>query len=250
MSRNKRNVYCKELYKPLKKEKFIRDVPKLTPANNKQSMAISELNRGVCMMFLTGSAGTGKSLIAAYFAAKKLALGEARKVFLARPYVMVGESIGAIPGTIDDKLLPMFLQTKTHIAKFLGIGETEALFNDKTIELAAVQNLRGTSFEDCIVIVEEAQNLSIDEMKMLVTRVGNNCTMIFTGDQTQTDLLSNSGLNWITKLVSKLITTHPAYLNKEDISQLSDNVSIVEFSPDDVVRHGLTKAFVKSFYFS
>lgn len=221
---------------------------KLEPKNSNQKLALSYLNSDLPVVFLTGSAGTGKSLLAAYRAANLLKSKKIDKAYLVRPAVSVGKSVGMLPGDIKEKLAPYFAQTMAHLEKFLGKGFMTYCIEKEKIEMKPVEYLRGMSFENCIVIAEEVQNFTAEEMEMMLTRLGENCTIIFTGDTKQHDLKGVSGLEQTIKLLDHIRTTHPAYMSSEDMDELEDGIGIVQFKPEDVVRSGLTKAFVKVFY--
>lgn len=225
-------------------------LPVFKAKSNNQKTALAILNKGTPVVFLTGSAGTGKSMLAAYRAACLLKQKKIDKVFLVRPAVAVGKSIGLLPGTIDEKLAPYFAQTLAHLEKFLGAGFMQYLLEKQKIEMKPVEYLRGMSFENCLVIAEECQNFTTDEFQMMLTRIGDNCTMVYTGDQAQHDLKGNSGLEKTIALVNRISATRPGYLNSEDMDQINDNIGIVQFTPDDVIRSGLTRAFVKVFYYN
>lgn len=221
----------------------------LSPKTNAQSKALTYLEEGRSVVVLKGSAGTGKSMLAAYRAASLLRTKTVKKVYLVRPAVSVGKSVGLLPGEIKDKLAPYFAQTLIHLGKFLGQGYLNYCTEQSNdIEMIPVEYLRGRSFEDCVVIAEEVQNFTHEEMEMMLTRIGNNCTIIFTGDTKQHDLKGESGLDAMLNLYNRMMQTQPEYLDEDDIDILDDEVGVVEFGPDDVVRSGLTKAFVRIYY--
>ena len=222
--------------------------PVLVPKNENQRRAREALQDGVPVVLLTGSAGTGKSLLAAERVAQQLRSKEKRKVFLVRPAVTVGKSIGLLPGDIKEKMNPYFAQTLTHISKFMKHGDMAYYLEKEAIQMQPVEYLRGMSFEDCIVVLEEAQNFTAEEFEMLLTRLGDNCQMIFTGDVKQTDLKQASGMQKTIDLLNRMLQTHPNYLDAEDIDALDEGFAVVSFSPDDVVRSGFTRAVVKTFY--
>lgn len=225
-------------------------VPRLDPKNERQRTALSYLEEGRPVVFLTGSAGTGKSLLAAYRAAKQFSSKSVRKIYLVRPAVSVGKSIGLLPGEIEEKLAPYFAQTLTHLSKFMGHGPLEHALKAKDIELKPVEYLRGMSFENCIVLCEEIQNFTTDELEMVLTRLGDNCQFIGTGDEKQHDLKGNSGLETTLKLFDKVLQGHPEYMTHEDMDALDDGIGIVRFKPEDVLRSGMTRAFVKLYYYN
>lgn len=223
-------------------------LPKLEPKNSNQKAALAYLNSGTPVIFLTGSAGTGKSLLAAYRAASLIKSKKVNKVYLVRPAVSVGKSVGMLPGDIKEKLTPYFAQTMAHLAKFLGEGHMTYCIEKNVIEMKPVEYLRGMSFENCMVIAEEVQNFTGEEMEMMLTRLGENCTIVFTGDTKQHDLKGISGLQTTVELINRMLSSHPSYMSSEDIDELDDGIGIVQFKPEDVVRSGLTKAFVKMYY--
>lgn len=222
--------------------------PVLKALNERQKIALGYLNSGTPIVLLTGSAGTGKSMLAAYRAATQLKAKAAEQVILMRPAVSTGKSIGLLPGEIDEKLSPYFRQTLKHLTRFMGAGPVKYALEKKQIEMFPGEYARGNSFENCIVIAEEAQNYNADEFEMMFTRLGENCQMIFTGDTKQHDLKGDSGLKTTLELLKKLQEYRPFYLDDEDMAALDNGVGIVEFTPEDVVRSGLTKAFVKVYY--
>jgi phosphate starvation-inducible PhoH-like protein len=228
-------------------EVYEQTAPRLTAKNPNQKLALAYLT-DKAIVFLTGSAGTGKSLLAAYRASCLLQSKKIDKVYLVRPAVSVGKSIGLIPGDIDEKLAPYFAQTLAHIEKFLGKGAMSYCIESKQIEMKPVEYLRGMSFENCVVIVEESQNLTAEEMEMMMTRLGDGCQMIFTGDTRQNDLRGASGLKHTVDLINKILDEEPDYMDDEDLDELEKGIGVVKFTPDDVVRSGLTKAFVKVYF--
>ena len=226
-----------------------RDIPKLEAKNQNQRTALSILMNGTPIVFLTGSAGTGKSMLAAYRIAKLLSSKEVDKVYLVRPAVGVGKSIGLLPGEIEDKMAPYFAQTIAHLESFLEKGFVQYALEKKIIEMKPAEYMRGMSFERCAVLVEECQGFTYAEFQMMLTRLGEDCQMIFTGDQRQSDLGTASGLTKTIDLVNRMLQTHPEYLDHDDIDALDSSVGVVQFMPEDVVRSGFTRAMVKVYYY-
>lgn len=216
--------------------------------NPNQRTALRYLNEGKSIIFLTGSAGTGKSLLACSRAANLLRSKSIEKIYLCRPAVGVGKSIGLLPGEIKDKLGPYFKQTINHLERFLGKGFTKYCLDKEIIEMQPAEYLRGMSLENCFVLVEEAQNFDHEDMECAITRLGENCQMVFTGDTKQNDLRVESGLKTTVELIERTLQTHPNFMDREDMDAMDDEVGIVKFQPADVVRHGLTRAFVKLYY--
>ena len=223
-------------------------VPKFNPANDNQKLAVSMLKEGRTVVVLRGSAGTGKSMIAAWHAASQLKSKNSEKIWLLRPAVPTGNTIGLLKGTEEEKLMPYFIQTLTHLENFMGSGFLHYCLEKKKVEMKAVEYLRGYSFENCTVIVEESQNFTKDDLEMVLTRLGKNCTLILTGDEKQNDLKGSSGLGTTIKLIEHVLESEPSYLLDEDLDELYGKFGVVTFTPDDVMRSGLTRALVKMYY--
>lgn len=178
-----------------------------------------------------GSAGTGKTWCAASVAANKYLLGEIDTIVLTRPYVGMGKSSGFWPGTIRDKLEPYMLPMLNTIKERIGVEKFEADYG-RGIIIQPLESVRGQSFENTFLIVDEAQNLSIEEARSLVTRMAEGSQIVFCGDDKQKDIQGISGIEYLSKLVK---TRNLA------------NCSVVEFTPADNVRSGLSKMFVEIF---
>lgn len=225
-----------------------RQTPRLEAKNQNQKTALRYLAERRPIVMLTGSAGTGKSLLAAYHAATLLHSKQVEKIYLVRPAVGVGKSIGMLPGTVEEKLNPYFAQTVAHLEKFLGTGHTKYLLEKKVIEMQPAEYIRGRSFENCVVICEESQGFTHAEFEMMLTRLGDGCQMIFTGDEKQSDLKVETGLRSTVRLIENAIESQPDYLDDEDLDAFEEQIGVVRFLPEDVVRSGLTRAFVKLYF--
>jgi phosphate starvation-inducible PhoH-like protein len=221
----------------VKKEKFVRNIqfPTLTALNNNQSKFLESL-KYTTLVVASGSAGTGKTFIACWHAAKKLKYKDIQKVVLIRAYQpLAGRSIGYLPGELEDKLKPYYQQMLDYFEDFLSPGETEIHVKNKTIEICSLETIRGRSWNNCIIIVDESQSLMIPEIQALVTRVGENSQIIFCGDDSgvQTDIKNGmNGLSYLQKVVDKY--------------KISDS-SFIKFTREDIVRSGLVKEFVIAF---
>jgi len=226
----------KTVIERVKKEKFVRDdFPTLTPRNNNQKILLDGLRKST-LVAATGSAGTGKTIIACWHAAKKLHHGDVKKVVLIRAYQpLAGRSIGFLPGSLDEKLMPYYQQMIDYFEDYLGKATVEIYLKQKTIEICSLETIRGRSWERAIIIVDEAQSLFVPEVQALVTRIGDNSQMIFCGDNsgTQTDVrVGTDGLTYLEQLV---------------IRYGIDDVGFVKFTRDDIVRSGITRDFVVAF---
>lgn len=257
--RTRKTKIDEEIPKPSPREKFMKGVEdievmrqqavaKFVPATQNQKKAVALLRDGVKVLFLQGSAGTGKSMLAAWWAATLKKEKKVDKIYLVRPAVCTGKSVGLLPGTEFEKLEPYFVQTLIHLETFMGHGFTKYCLEHNEIELKSGEYLRGRSFEDAIVLVEEAQNFTDSDLEMVLTRLGKNCTFILTGDQKQNDLRGSSGLTPTIDLINRMLDEQPEYLDDEDLDALGALVGSVTFLPSDCVRDGLTRSFVKMYY--
>jgi len=179
-----------------------------------------------------GPAGTGKTFIAATMAADALRQFRTSKVVLTRPNVPSGRSLGFFPGTLEEKISPWVVPFTEVIKDRMGDGAYELAMRRGQIEVVPFEVMRGRTFKDAFVILDEAQNTLPVEMKMFLTRVGNDCRVIINGDISQTDLKETSGL----KVALDLIKKHHL------------PVPIIEFSVNDIVRSDLCALWVKAFH--
>lgn len=234
------------------REKFIspevEEGVKLSTLNNKQKLLFRYLKEGRQVVFARGSAGCGKSYVTASHAAHLLKAKKIDKIALVRANVSVGRSLGMLPGTLEEKLLPFFQQTLAHLETFLGKGFTSYCLEHKTIEMLSLEHMRGMSISNAFILVEESQNLTKEEIEMIVTRIGENTQIAFTGDDKQKDLRTN-GLSDTINMFETALEQQPDYLDDEDLDELEVNIGIVDFSPEDVVRSGICKSLVKLYYY-
>lgn len=147
------------------------------------------------LVFGTGPAGTGKTYVAAALAAEKLLSGEIEKIYITRPAKEVEEeSMGFLPGELDEKYAPFLGPYLDAFYDRMGKGQTQYLLKSKKIEAVPLSHMRGRTFRDAIVILDEAQNATPKTMKMFLTRIGKNSSVIVNGDINQSDINGVSGL--------------------------------------------------------
>lgn len=245
--------------KPSPKEKFMASVteietakaftPKFEPKTQNQKLALAYLREGRECVFLTGSAGVGKSMIAAFWAASQLKQKKVEQIVLLRPNVHNGKSIGSLPGTESEKLAPFFVQTMQHLKKFLGGAYLQYCVEKEVIVTRAFEYVRGQSWENTIVIAEEVQNLDFGEFETLLTRVGEGTQLICTGDTRQVNKGFVTGMDSTAKMITDAVANEVAFLDDEDLDVLEDSVGVVHFTPEDIIRSGFCKAIVKLYYF-
>lgn len=220
----------------VQKEKFARvQFPTLLPKNEHQKTLMEGL-KFTSLVVAKGSAGTGKTLLACWHAAKKLHFQDIEKIVLIRAYQpLAGRSIGFLPGTAEEKLEPYYRQLLDYLEDFLGKASVEIALKNKSIEICSLETIRGRSWDNCIVIVDESQNLYPQEIQALVTRMGENCQMVICGDDSgiQTDVTKGvNGLNYLKDICDKY--------------QIQDTC-FISFDREDIVRSGICKEFVIAF---
>lgn len=203
---------------------------RLLPKNENQGLYIDALKYSSQVVTL-GPSGTGKTYISASHAASEYNLKNVNKVVITRPHVAVGRDIGHLPGSLEEKCAPWALPVIDVLERQLSKGVVETAIKNGNIETVPLALIRGRSFDDSIILVDEAQNLTTNELKALVTRVGQNSKLVINGDVQQTDLKEGDGLSKIVHLIKKYGLPIP----------------IIEFTSDDIVRSDITKVWVETF---
>jgi phosphate starvation-inducible PhoH-like protein len=138
--------------------------------------------------FSQGPAGSGKTHIAVGMALEYLLENKVKKIIITRPVFEAGEKLGYLPGTAEEKLHPYLLPILDEVHHFISFSHYSSLKSANKIEIAPLGLMRGRNFHDCFIVADECQNASYDQLKMLLTRIGNNSKMILTGDGGQSDL--------------------------------------------------------------
>jgi len=184
------------------------------------------------LMFATGPAGTGKTYLAVALAVKALKTGAVRRIVLCRPAVEAGEKIGFLPGDMKEKLDPYMQALYDALNDMIPQRKLEDMIEDRIVQIAPLAFMRGRTLGDAVVILDEAQNATIAQLKMFLTRMGENSKFIVTGDETQVDLprKSDSGL-----------------VNALKILKGIKGISFVSFDKNDVVRHRLVKKIIDAY---
>jgi phosphate starvation-inducible PhoH-like protein len=146
------------------------------------------------LTFGTGPAGTGKTFVATSLAADELAKRNIKKILLTRPAQECGEKLGFLPGELDQKFEPYLRPFRDVLNRRLGGSAVDCMLKNGKIEALPMAYMRGMTFEDCWVLLDEAQNVTPAQMKMFLTRIGQRCKVIVNGDLTQQDITGESGL--------------------------------------------------------
>ncbi len=184
------------------------------------------------IIFGIGPAGTGKTYLAVLSALKKLKENAIKRVILTRPAVEAGENLGFLPGDLKEKVDPYLRPLYDAMYEILGVKQTTEYIEKGIIEIAPLAYMRGRTLDNAYVILDEAQNTTINQMKLFLTRLGFGSKMIVTGDITQSDLPRN--------MVSGLVKA-------SEILKEIDSVEILYFDEKDVVRHPLVQTIIKRF---
>lgn len=184
------------------------------------------------LIFATGPAGTGKTYIAIALAVRALKNREVRRIILTRPAVEAGERLGFLPGDLKDKLDPYLQPLYDALGDMIPSKRLQEFMADGTIQIAPLAYMRGRTLDRACVILDEAQNTNLGQLKMFLTRMGRDAKFIVTGDATQIDLPNreDSGL-----------------LKGIRLTENIKGISAIAFSNEDIVRHPLVSRIVKAF---
>lgn len=201
--------------KPFKKVKIL-------PRNINQEKFLDMLNdENNHIVIATGPAGSGKTMLATHWAIQQLNQGLVDKIVITRPAVSVDEQHGFLPGSLVEKMEPWVLPILDYFYEYYTKKEVAKLIEDGILEIAPLAYLRGRTFKNSVVLGDEIQNATINQMKMLLTRIGTNSRIVVTGDITQHDRgFENNGLK--------------DFVNRYDNDQ---GISLVEFTSQDIERH-------------
>lgn len=224
-----RNASLREIGMQITQEYGLREVKPIAAMTESQGHYLASIQSHQ-LTFGVGPAGTGKSYLCTALAADALRDGKVEKLILTRPAVEAGESLGFLPGLLSEKFEPFMAPLRQTLEERLGRGQLEYMLKSKQIEPIPLAYLRGSTFKNCWVILDEAQNCSPSQMKMFLTRIGMNSKIIINGDVSQSDIVGLSGL-------------------EDAINRLEGlrGIGMVHFDEEDIVRSGLAKLIVKAY---
>jgi phosphate starvation-inducible PhoH-like protein len=202
----------------------------IVPRTENQKKLLEAMQSSSQVLVL-GPAGTGKTYVTATYAADLYTLKQIDKLIITRPHVEVGRGLGYLKGGIEEKVMPWALPVLDVLEKHWGKGVVDTAIKNGNVEMAPLALMRGRSFENAFIIVDETQNITTHELKMLLTRVGENSTIVLNGDVQQSDLKEADGLSKIVHLAKKHMLPVP----------------IIEFGVEDIVRSDICAQWVKVF---
>ena len=204
--------------------KYVKNVRAMSPAQ--QDFIDAMQDRSVILAL--GPAGTGKTYLAIAKAVEALDAGKVSRIVLSRPAVEAGESLGFLPGDLQEKLAPYLRPLYDALTERLGTKRLKQMLADGIIEIAPVAYMRGRTLSECFVVIDEAQNCTYTQIKMLLTRLGWRSTMVLTGDPDQTDLLP--GISGLAEIASRL--------------ERVPDIPVVRLAEGDIVRHPLVASML------
>ena len=199
----------------------------IRPKSEGQTQMLEAIDRHNLVVAL-GPAGTGKTYLAIAKAVAALEAGKVGRIVLSRPAVEAGESLGYLPGDVEDKLAPYLRPLYDALSDRLSMKRVRSLISEGLIEIAPVGYMRGRTLNNAFVVIDEAQNCTYVQLKMLLTRLGWNSTMVVTGDPQQSDLLPElSGLGPVAERL-----------------ELVQQIAVVRLTEVDIVRHPLVASML------
>ena len=195
----------------------------LLPRNKHQEAYLFKLHDdSKNILFAIGPAGTGKTLLAVQMGIKLYQEGKIDKIIVTRPAVSVDEDLGFLPGTLNEKMAPWTRPIFDVLGEYYLAKDIENMLLEGVIEISPLAYMRGRTFKNAYVIADEMQNATQNQMKMLLTRLGENSKMVVTGDLNQADRLKDNGLiDFVSKLEGRRL----------------DHLDVVQFDHKDIERH-------------
>lgn len=210
-------------YLPQKKNRVV-----LSPRGSNQKNYLNKLkDTEKNIVFAIGPAGTGKTMLAVLHGIKLFQEGIVDKIVVTRPAVSVDEDLGFLPGTLNEKMAPWTRPIFDVFAEYYAKKEIDKMLEEGVIEISPLAYMRGRTFKNAYIVADEMQNATINQMKMLLTRLGENSKMVVTGDLAQADRLNDNGLiNFCTLLAERDDSKH---------------IDLVQFDAKDIERHEAVK---------
>jgi len=217
------NVIDFQTYLPVKKQRV-----KLLPRNKHQETYLYSLNDdSKNIVFAVGPAGTGKTMLAVQHGIRLMQEGRIEKIIVTRPAVSVDEDLGFLPGTLQEKMAPWTRPIFDVLGEYYSQKDITEMLKESVIEISPLAYMRGRTFKNAYIIADEMQNGTANQMKMLLTRLGENRKMVVTGDLNQADRLKDNGLI--------------DFINLLKDYQNTQRLEVIFFDSLDIERHEAVK---------
>jgi phosphate starvation-inducible PhoH-like protein len=210
-------------YLPQKKQRVV-----ISARNANQKIYLQKLqDEETSIVFAIGPAGTGKTMLAVQHGIKLYQEGVVDKIIVTRPAVSVDEDLGFLPGDLNEKMAPWTRPIFDVLGEYYQTKEIAKMLEEGVIEISPLAYMRGRTFKNAYIIADECQNTTVNQMKMLLTRLGEGSKMVVTGDLAQADRLSDNGLIDFCNLLAQ--------------KEYLEHIDIIQFEAKDIERHNAVK---------
>jgi phosphate starvation-inducible PhoH-like protein len=217
------NIIDFQPYLPQKKTRV-----SITARNSNQKQYLSKLyDDSKSIVLAIGPAGTGKTMLAVQYGIKLFQEGKVDKIVVTRPAVSVDEDLGFLPGDLNEKMAPWTRPIFDVFGEYYQTKEVARMLEEGVIEISPLAYMRGRTFKNAYIVADEMQNATVNQMKMLLTRLGEGSKMVVTGDLAQADRLSDNGLIDFCKLLEQ--------------KEYLEHIDIIQFDVHDIERHNAVK---------
>ena len=217
------NIIDFQPYLPAKKQRV-----SINARNANQKLYLSKLySEHTSIVLAIGPAGTGKTMLAVQYGIKLFQEGKVDKIVVTRPAVSVDEDLGFLPGDLNEKMAPWTRPIFDVLGEYYQKKEIANMLEEGVIEISPLAYMRGRTFKNAYIVADEMQNATVNQMKMLLTRLGEGSKMVVTGDLAQADRLSDNGLIDFCKLLEE--------------KEYLEHIDIIQFDAKDIERHNAVK---------
>ena len=217
------NIIDFEPYLPQKKNRVV-----INARNSNQKLYLSKLYaESTSIVLAIGPAGTGKTMLAVQYGIKMFQEGLVDKIVVTRPAVSVDEDLGFLPGDLNEKMAPWTRPIFDVLGEYYQKKDIAKMLEEGVIEISPLAYMRGRTFKNAYIVADEMQNATVNQMKMLLTRLGEGSKMVVTGDLAQADRLSDNGLIDFCKLLEQ--------------KEYLEHIDIIQFEAKDIERHNAVK---------
>lgn len=213
-------------------------IQNLAPRTYNQKRYLELLNNPKpYIVVASGAAGSGKTLLAVTAAVNQLVLGKTDRIVISRPAVSVDEELGILPGGLNQKMAPWMRPVHDVLRLYFPASKIETMLKDKIVDVVPLATMRGMTFNNCWIICDEAQNTTISQMQMILTRIGKESKMVITGDPSQYD--RGYSVNGLSDFIQRL--EYQPVVDDDNVKL----IDVITFTDDDVERHEVIKHVLK-----